>query len=106
MIYEVAVAIRRMQRDEKIHTAMTVDCDVHQGNGTAAIFENVRHTMASVRDLTASLTITLAEAAKGAKKRVQLPTGKEVEVKIPAGIDEGQQMRLKGQGLAGPGGPA
>jgi DnaJ-class molecular chaperone len=56
------------------------------------------------RDLTASLSITLAEAAKGAKKRVQLPTGKEVEVKIPAGLDEGKQMRLKGQGLAAPGG--
>ena len=37
------------------------------------------------RDIAASLTITLAEAAKGAKKRVQLPTGKEVDVKIPGG---------------------
>jgi DnaJ-class molecular chaperone len=57
-------------------------------------------------DLTASLTVTLAEAAKGAKKRVQLPTGKEVDVRIPAGSDEGRQMRLKGQGLAGPRGQA
>ena len=38
MINDIAVAIRRMQRDEKIRTAMTLDCDVHQGNGTAAIF--------------------------------------------------------------------
>jgi acetoin utilization deacetylase AcuC-like enzyme len=38
MIHDVAIAIRRMQRDGKIRTAMTVDCDVHQGNGTAAIF--------------------------------------------------------------------
>ncbi len=38
MINDVAVAIRTMQRDHKIRTAMTVDCDVHQGNGTAAIF--------------------------------------------------------------------
>jgi acetoin utilization deacetylase AcuC-like enzyme len=38
MIHDVAVAIRRMQREEKITRAMTVDCDVHQGNGTAAIF--------------------------------------------------------------------
>jgi acetoin utilization deacetylase AcuC-like enzyme len=38
MIHDVAVAIRRLQRDGKIRTAMTVDCDVHQGNGTAAIF--------------------------------------------------------------------
>jgi DnaJ-class molecular chaperone len=56
------------------------------------------------RDVSASLSITLPEAAKGVKKRVQLPTGKEVEVKIPPGLDEGQQIRLKGQGLPGAGG--
>jgi acetoin utilization deacetylase AcuC-like enzyme len=38
MVHDVAVAIRSLQRDDKIRTAMTVDCDVHQGNGTAAIF--------------------------------------------------------------------
>src|SRR5579864_365878 len=38
MIHDVAVAIRRLQKDGKIARAMTVDCDVHQGNGTAAIF--------------------------------------------------------------------
>src|ERR1700724_3884757 len=38
MINDIAIAIRRMQRDNKIHTAMTVDCDVHHANGTAAIF--------------------------------------------------------------------
>jgi len=42
MIHDVAVAIRRMQRDDKIRTAMTIVCDVHQGNGTAAIFAGVR----------------------------------------------------------------
>jgi acetoin utilization deacetylase AcuC-like enzyme len=42
MIHDVAVAIRRMQRDIKIHTAMTIDCDVHHGNGTAAIFSGTR----------------------------------------------------------------
>src|ERR1700733_11369986 len=42
MIHDVAVAIRRLQRDDKIRTAMTVDCDVHQGNGTAAIFPGTR----------------------------------------------------------------
>src|SRR6202451_1921198 len=44
MIHDVAVAIRRMQRDGKIRTAMTVDCDVHQGNGTAAIFAGAHET--------------------------------------------------------------
>ena len=42
MIHDVAVAIRRLQRDGKIRTAMTVDCDVHQGNGTASIFAGTR----------------------------------------------------------------
>src|ERR1700720_1401981 len=58
------------------------------------------------QDVSAALTITLPEAAKGASKRVRLPTGKEVEVKIPAGLTDGQQIRLKGQGLAVPSGPA
>lgn len=38
MIHDVAVAIRRMQHEGLIRRAMTVDCDVHHGNGTAAIF--------------------------------------------------------------------
>ena len=42
MIHDVAVAIRRLQRDGKIRTAMTVDCDVHHGNVTAAIFAGTR----------------------------------------------------------------
>ena len=42
MIHDVAVAIRHLQHDRKIHTAMTLDCDVHQGNGTAVIFAGTR----------------------------------------------------------------
>jgi acetoin utilization deacetylase AcuC-like enzyme len=38
MIHDVAIAIRRLQVDGVIHTAMVVDTDVHHGNGTAAIF--------------------------------------------------------------------
>jgi acetoin utilization deacetylase AcuC-like enzyme len=37
-INDMAVAIRRLQRDGAIRRAMVVDCDVHHGNGTAAIF--------------------------------------------------------------------
>lgn len=55
------------------------------------------------RDVTVPVTITLAEAARGGTRRVHLPTGKDVEVKIPAGLADGQQIRLKGQGLPGPG---
>jgi DnaJ-class molecular chaperone len=57
-------------------------------------------------DVTASLTVTLPEAAKGVTRRVQLPTGKEVEVRIPAGLADGQQIRLKGQGTTGSSGRA
>jgi acetoin utilization deacetylase AcuC-like enzyme len=40
MIHDVGVAIRSLQATGKIRTAMTVDTDVHHGNGTAAIFAN------------------------------------------------------------------
>ncbi|HVB34675.1 MAG TPA: histone deacetylase [Patescibacteria group bacterium] len=38
VIHDVAIAIRRLQADRAIDTAMVVDTDVHQGNGTAEIF--------------------------------------------------------------------
>ncbi len=55
-------------------------------------------------DVTAALTVTLSDAARGVTQRVHLPTGKDVEVKIPAGIANGQQIRLRGQGRAAAGG--
>jgi DnaJ-class molecular chaperone len=69
--------------------------------GFGAGFENENAGGADVR---ASLTVTLPEAAHGTTERVRLPTGKEVEVKIPAGVTNGQTVRLRGQGMPGPGG--
>ncbi len=37
-INDIAVAIRKLQREQRITRAMVVDCDNHHGNGTAAIF--------------------------------------------------------------------
>jgi acetoin utilization deacetylase AcuC-like enzyme len=37
-IHDVAVAIRKLQQEKSIERAMVIDCDVHDGNGTAAIF--------------------------------------------------------------------
>jgi DnaJ-class molecular chaperone len=58
------------------------------------------------QDIAASMTITLNEAAHGGMRRVGLPNGKDLDVKIPAGVTEGQQIRLRGQGGPAPhGGP-
>lgn len=38
MLNDVAIAIRALQKTGEIRVAMTIDCDVHHGNGTAAIF--------------------------------------------------------------------
>ncbi len=56
-------------------------------------------------NVTAALTVSLRDAARGATQRLRLPNGKDVEVKIPAGIANGQQIRLRGQGGVGPSGP-
>src|SRR3954453_9922587 len=53
-------------------------------------------------DLKAEGLITLAEAAQGTHLRLGMPGGREIEVKVPAGIQDGQTIRLKGQGQAGP----
>jgi acetoin utilization deacetylase AcuC-like enzyme len=64
MIHDVAVAIRRMQRDDKIRTAMTVDCDVHHGNGTAAIFAGTRTASEPLPSVAASVVTSHAAKAK------------------------------------------
>lgn len=52
------------------------------------------------------LEVDFEEAVAGATKRLTLPSGKSLDVNIPAGINDGQTIRLKGQGGAGPGGQA
>jgi acetoin utilization deacetylase AcuC-like enzyme len=57
-----------MQRDDKIRTAMTLDCDVHQGNGTAAIFAGTRMASSLLPSVSNS-TLSRPEGAVGGKMR-------------------------------------
>jgi DnaJ-class molecular chaperone len=52
-------------------------------------------------DVNFDMEITLEEAAKGGKRRVTLPNGRDIEVTIPAGIEAGKQIRLRGLGDPG-----
>jgi len=58
-------------------------------------------------DFDLAITVSFSEAALGAPRRVTLPDGRDLDVRIPAGLKDGQQIRLKGQGAPGAnGGPA
>mgnify|MGYP000928572486 CR=1 FL=1 len=58
-------------------------------------------------DVQAVAAVTLEQLVKGEKARVDLPTGKTLDIKIPPGTKTGQTIRLRGQGQPGVlGGPA
>ncbi|MEI9885097.1 MAG: DnaJ C-terminal domain-containing protein [Rhizomicrobium sp.] len=52
-------------------------------------------------DFSVATTISFDEAAKGGTRRVMVPNGEQIDVKIPPGVKEGQQVRVKGRGGAG-----
>jgi DnaJ-class molecular chaperone len=58
-------------------------------------------------DFTVATTISFDEAARGGTRRVVVPNGEQIDVKIPVGVKDGQHIRVKGRGGAGRnGGPA
>jgi len=69
--------------------------DLFRGRGERGTFrvppQDVRYT----------LEVDFLDAAKGTRKTVSMPDGKTLDIAIPAGIREGQVLRLKGQGLPG-----
>ncbi len=50
------------------------------------------------------MAVPFREAAKGGRRQVAMPDGKTLDLEIPAGIRDGQTLRLKGQGGPGIGG--
>lgn len=56
------------------------------------------------RDLRYRLEIDLLDAVNGATKRATMPDGRELDISIPSGLEDGQTLRLKGQGEKAQGG--
>lgn len=82
------------------------------GGGAEDIFEHLfsqqfagarSHGPARGEDLRVKLAVDFADAALGAVRRVSVG-GRSLDVGIPAGLNDGQVLRLKGQGQPGPGG--
>lgn len=75
----------------------------------AELLRRSAHARANRRgqDLHYRLPITLAESIAGDSRRLTMPTGDVLDVAIPAGMVDGQTLRLKGKGApgAGTGGP-
>lgn len=55
-------------------------------------------------DVRYHLDIDFLDAARGAKRTVPLPDGQTIDMTIPAGVRDGQTLRLRGKGQPGPGG--
>ena len=55
-------------------------------------------------DVTYRLSVSLPDAATCAPQRITLSDGKTIDLKLPAGVEDGTQMRLAGKGQPGPGG--
>jgi DnaJ-class molecular chaperone len=53
------------------------------------------------QDAQYQLTLDFLDAANGTTRRVTLPDGRTLDVRIPAGVRDGQVIRLKGQGMPG-----
>ncbi|MEP9385765.1 DnaJ C-terminal domain-containing protein [Mesorhizobium sp. KR9-304] len=56
------------------------------------------------RDVNVTLDVTIEEAATAPKVAAMFPDGRKMSVKLPTYVEDGQTIRLKGQGEQGPGG--
>ena len=74
--------------------------------GPGASGRGGQHFTARGGDAHYTLTVGFLDAANGTSRRITLPEGKTLDVRIPAGTRDGHVLRLKGQGMPGFGGGA
>lgn len=53
-------------------------------------------------DLSATLNVSLADVVRGEKVEAIFPNGKRIAIKLPEGVEDGQTIRLRGQGAPAP----
>ena len=87
VLNDVAIAIRHLQREGRIRRALVVDLDVHQGNGTAAIFER--------DDTVFTLSVHGEKNFPARKKRSSLDVG------LPGGCDDTHYLETLADVLPG-----
>jgi DnaJ-class molecular chaperone len=70
--------------------------------GFGDIFSDIfgRGTTARGADVRYTLDVSFLEAALGTKKRVTMPDGGALDLTVPAGVEHGQVLRLRGKGAA------
>ena len=75
-----------------------------RGGGFAGGFGGGRRAAPKGANVSYRLQVPFTDAATLAPQRVTLGDGKSIDLKLPAGVEDGTQMRLPGKGEAGPGG--
>ena len=74
------------------------------GRGGGSPFGGRRAPPPKGNTISYRLKVSLTDAAVRAAQRITLSDGKTIDLKLPAGVEDGTQMRLAGKGEAGPGG--
>lgn len=117
VIHDVAVGIKRMHRDGRLRHAMTVDCDVHDGNGTAAIFppkshagqplpssagiqHDLRGVHAQLRDSSAGELEVFTISLHQANNYPAYKPPSSIDVNLPDGTDDAQYLGWLDQALS------
>ncbi len=75
-----------------------------RGGGFSGGFGGFGRQQPKGADIQYKLQVAFTDAATLAPQRVTLGDGKSIELKLPAGVQSGTQMRLAGKGQPGPGG--